>query len=173
MYRNIIQFDIFQGSKFGVNGYFFQIVQSLESVDDFPEHRVLQIQTGLSRVRDEELRAVGVGLAAVGHGQSAPYFMLQSVFNLVLELSARKNTLAAFSVSARIAGLHHEAFDVPVKDAAVVILGGRQGQKVFARSRAIRAKKLQLDVAQICVQCHRHFLLVRSNSLNNTSQKWL
>ena len=111
MNGHIIEFDILQRPKLGIDRNFLQIIQSVESVDDLSEDCVLEVESGLCGVRDEELGPVGVGLAAVGHGQRASDLVLESVFDLILELASGINALPAFATPARIAGLDHESLD--------------------------------------------------------------
>ena len=56
--------------------------------------------------------------------------MLQRVVNLVDELPA-PDRIPAFSSSCRVSRLNHEALDVAVEQAVVVVVGGAQREKVL------------------------------------------
>lgn len=60
----------------------------------------------------------------------------------------------------RIPGLHHEAFDIPVKLGAIVGSTGAESEKVKGGARGRIAKDFQLQVAECGVESHRHFILL-------------
>ena len=63
---NLPETGFVDGSVFGRDLKFLQLVKAVETVNDFPEDGVLQVQTVLGSVGDEELGAVRVR-TGVGH----------------------------------------------------------------------------------------------------------
>ena len=75
------------------------------------------------------MRPVGVG-TRVGHGEDTPRVVLQRVVDFV-DKRATPDRLPAFAGSRWVPGLDHEALDVAVKEAVVVIVGRAKSQKVL------------------------------------------
>ena len=55
-----------------------------------------------------------------------------------------------------ITRLRHETLDVPVKFAAVVVSGGGERDEILGGLRAFLAVQLQLKVAHVAMERHRH-----------------
>lgn len=80
--------------------------------------------------------------------------MFQGLLELVLEFLA-PDRLAAFAGVCWVAGLYHEAFNIPNKDAAIEVVRGAQGEKVFGRFGGFLAKHLDFKVTDVCVKRDR------------------
>lgn len=103
-----------------VDGELLEFVERLKAINDPAENGVLEIESRLGCVGDEELALVGVD-AGVCHREEAALAMLEILLKLILELLA-PNRLSALSRVGGVAGLHHEALNVPYEDATVVIV---------------------------------------------------
>lgn len=154
MYRHRIYFPLHQRSiGLRVHRKLFQLVERLKSVYDASEDCVLEVECGLGRVGDEELTLIGV-YARVGHRDEASFRMFQGFLELVLKFLA-PNRLAAFSGVCWVAGLHHEAFNVPNEDAAIEVVRSAQGEKVFGRFGGFLTKHLDFKVTDVSVKRDR------------------
>jgi hypothetical protein len=81
---------------------------------------VLLIEVRCRHGGDEELTAVGAGLARIGHRHRARHVVFQVWHELVLEISA-PDTRATRAITQGISGLDHESTNHAVEDDAVVI----------------------------------------------------
>lgn len=135
------------------------MVENVTAVDQFAEHGVFEVDVRLLRVRDKKLRAVRIG-AAVRHGNDAPRVMLERVHDLVVKGFA-PDAGALLAGARRVPGLHHEAPDVAVEEVVVVATARAEGQEVLARPRGFVAVQLELEVAEVGVQGHRHRFKVK------------
>lgn len=95
---------------------------TLRSIDHLSDNGIFSIQVRLFRVRDEELRLVGVR-SCVGTRYDASPVEFEGGANLVGEGFA-PDRLSAFTGACGIAGLDHEVFDVAVPFDVVVGASG-------------------------------------------------
>lgn len=154
MNRHRINFPLHQWSiRFRVHRQFFQLVERLEAIDDASEKCVLEVESGLGRVGDEELTLIGID-ARVGHRDETSFGVLEVFLELILEFLAPYR-LAAFAGVCWIAGLNHEAFNVPNEDAAVEIIRSTKGEKIFSCFGGFLAKHLDLEVTDVGVKRDR------------------
>lgn len=66
--------------------------------------------------------------------------------------------VAALAGARWVAALDHEALHVAVEGRVVVVAGGAEGEEVEGGSLGGVAVHFDLDVAQACVECYRHFI---------------
>lgn len=154
MDRHRIDFFLHQRSvRFGVDGQLLQLVERLKAVDDSPEDRVLEVEGRLRRVGDEELTLIGIH-ARIGHRHEASLAVLEILLKFVLELLA-PNRFPALARVGGVARLHHEAFNIPDEDAAVVIIRRTERHEVLSRPRRVLAIDFDFYVADIRVERNR------------------
>lgn len=150
MYRDTL--DAFLHSGFVVlyvDGHLFQFVQGVESVDNASEQRVFEIQLWLGSVGKEELARVR-SRPVVGHGDHAPFVVFQVLLQLVLEF-ASVYRLATLSGAGRVTCLYNESFDVPMKQASVVVVAGAKSEEVLTGFRTFVTKEFDFYVPSVCV----------------------
>lgn len=82
--------------------------------------------------------------------------------------------VAALAGARWVSALDHEALHVAVEGRVVVVAGGAEGEEVEGGSLGGVAVHFDLDVAQACVECYRHFILGRGEmSLFNNRAMYL
>ena len=94
---------------------------------------VLHIQVRLLAVGDEELAGIGVR-SVVGHAEHASLPMFQVLVDFIVKLAA-PTAGTALARTSRIAGLHHEAFDVAVEETAIVVVRRGECEEVLRGDR--------------------------------------
>ena len=133
-------------------------VERVVPADHLAEHRVAPVEVRARPVRHEELRAVGVGLARVGHRDDAARVVperRQGDLEAELPVGALgEDGPPALPRARGVAALDHEALDVPVEGGPVVGPAGGEGQEVLAGEGRRVAAELELEVAQGGVEGH-------------------
>lgn len=157
MNGDVVEVDLMHRTEvLPVDGHLLEVVQRVEAVDDsnmierrrvkitkqiktkqkvdlLPKDGVLEVKVRLLGIGNVKLAGVCVW-AVVGHGDYASVGVSKLLADLILKLAA-PGGLAALARIRRIARLHHEALDVPVKLATVVVVAGGQGEEVLVRKK--------------------------------------
>uniref|UniRef100_A0A0E9WTS7 Uncharacterized protein n=1 Tax=Anguilla anguilla TaxID=7936 RepID=A0A0E9WTS7_ANGAN len=149
LYVNIIQ----RPKRLLVNRKFLQFVKCLQSIYNFSKNSVFHVKMGLLAVSEEKLGSIGVG-AIVCHGNHTSNIMLKMFIEFILKFSA-PDTCPSFPCTCGVSCLYHEAFNIPVKNAAIVEPTGTQGDEILTCLWCLFAEKLNFYISEICVQSHR------------------
>lgn len=117
----------------------------------FPKDGMFLIKPAAGIHRDEELRAIHVGLAWISHTKDAPVVELQPGVELVYERMA-VYALASLPCACRVTRLNHEVFNNSVEDAFVIVTFEAQLHEIPASFRRLTAPKLDLDISVVCLE---------------------
>jgi hypothetical protein len=101
---------------------------------------------------EEELAAIVVLLARVGHAQQPPSRVLQPAVELVGKGLAIVAALSALPRARGVAALQDEALDQAVEDGVVVVAIETQLQEVARRDGRLLGEELDLEIARGRVQ---------------------
>jgi len=141
------QCDGLEWPALGVNRLSFNRFQRrVCAINHSPKDGVLGVEVRLLGIGDEELRFVGVR-PRVGHGHHSSSAELECSSNLVRERLV-PDRVAALALASWISCLSHEACNVAVEDAAIVIVRGTQGEEVLCCPWCCLAEDLDLELAQ-------------------------
>ena len=158
MYGDVLDLDPLFRPRLLVYLNLLQIVEHLHALYDLPEHGILAIEMRRRRKRDEELAAIGVR-PLVRHADDASRIMSEGRANLVLEELDRGvvdgGRALGLGVRRGTPRLHHEVRYHAVEGAAIVEVGGAQGEEVLGCLGDGLAEDLELELTARGVQLER------------------